>query len=256
MQLNRGCPSRDQTGSVLPSTDSVIRVPPSTGCTYTSSCPDWPDTGVKTSMTTRHKAVWTGGRRQLAKDPAFGPWVSQVGSIRVPESNDNPFPYLARAIIYQQLAGAAARTIHGRFLDTLRGDVTPERVLRAQGSRLRAAGLSANKLASIRDLAQKVTSREVDLSDLHTETDDEVITRLTRIRGIGPWTAQMFLMFRLHRPDVWPVGDLGVRAGFAKIQGLTDPPAPKELEPLGERYRPWRSAAAFYCWRALETDLD
>ena len=84
-------------------------------------------------MTTRQKAVWAGGRRQLAKDPAFGPWVSQVGSIRVPESNDAPFPYLARAIIYQQLAGAAAGTIHGRFLDALRGDVTPERVLRARG---------------------------------------------------------------------------------------------------------------------------
>ena len=95
------------------------------------------------------------------------------------------------------------------------------------------------------------TSHEVDLSELQTQRDAEVIGRLTLVRGIGPWTAQMYLMFRLHRPDVWPVGDLGERAGFAKIQGLAAPPGPKELEPLGERYRPWRSAAAFYCWRAL-----
>ena len=201
-------------------------------------------------------AVWTGGRRQLAEDPTFGPWVSRVGSIRVPVAIEDPFGYLARAIIYQQLAGPAARTIHGRVVDALGGDVTPKSVLRMRGPRLRTAGLSANKLASIQDLARKVTSHEVDLSDLETQTDDEVIGRLTLVRGIGPWTAQMYLMFRLHRPDVWPVGDLGVRAGFAKIQGLAGSPDPKELGPLGERYRPWRSAAAFYCWRALDTELE
>ena len=207
-------------------------------------------------MTARLKAVWTGGRRRLAKDPAFGPWVTRVGTIRVPVEIGDPFGYLARSIIYQQLAGAAARTIHGRFLDALGGDVTPRRVLHTRAARLRSAGLSSNKLASIRDLADKVTSHEVDVNSLDTQTDDEVIDRLTVVRGIGPWTAQMFLMFHLHRPDVWPVGDLGVRAGFGKIQGLDDPPGPQELAPLGERYRPWRSAAAFYCWRALETDVD
>ena len=205
-------------------------------------------------MTTRLKAVWSGGRRRLSEDPAFGPWVSRVGSIRVPAAIEDPFGYLARAIIYQQLAGAAARTIHGRFVDALGGDVTPKKVLRIRGSKLQTAGLSANKLASIQDLARKVTSHEVDLSQLQTQRDDDVIGRLTLVRGIGPWTAQMYLMFRLHRPDVWPVGDLGVRAGFAKIHGLAAPPGPKELEPLGERYRPWRSAAAFYCWRALEIE--
>lgn len=207
-------------------------------------------------MTSRLKTVWGGGRRRLAEDAAFGPWVTRVGTIRVPVATDDPFSYLARAIIYQQLAVAAARTIHGRFMDALEGDVTPKRVLRTREPRFRAAGLSANKLAAIVDLAHKVTSREVDLSDLHRQTDDAVIDQLTVVRGIGPWTAQMYLMFRLHRPDVWPVGDLGVRAGFAKIQGLAAPPGPKELEPLGERYCPWRSAAAFYCWRALETDIE
>ena len=178
-----------------------------------------------------------------------------MGSIRLPVSTEGPFFYLARAIVYQQLAGAAARTIHGRFVASLNGDVTPAHVLGTRESTLRKAGLSANKLAAIRDLAVKVRSREVDVSDLQTQTDDEVTRRLTLVRGIGPWTAHMYLMFRLHRPDVWPVGDLAVRSGFAKVHGLSVPPTQKELEPLGHRYRPWRSAAAFYCWRVLETEL-
>lgn len=203
----------------------------------------------------RVAAIWTGGRRKLGQDPVFGPWVRHIGSVRVPTFTEEPFYYLSRAIVFQQLAGAAARTIHGRFVAALGRDVTPTKVLRASEAKLRAAGLSGSKLAAIRDLASKVRSGEVDLSDLGDQSDEEVIRRLTLVRGIGPWTAHMYLMFRMHRPDVWPVGDLGVRAGFAKIHALTSAPNQKELEPLGERYRPWRSAAAWYCWRALETDL-
>jgi DNA-3-methyladenine glycosylase II len=199
--------------------------------------------------------LWTGGGRKLRKDPDFGPWVRHVGTIRVPASHDGPFFYLARAIIYQQLAGAAARTIHGRFVDALKGEVTPAKTLRVRESTLRKAGLSAAKARAVRDLATKVRSGEVVIDDLEEQTDDEIVRRLTLVKGIGPWTAQMYLMFRLHRPDVWPVLDLGVRSGFAKIHGLEDPPTAKELEPFGERYRPWRSAAAFYCWRALENEL-
>lgn len=206
-------------------------------------------------LTTRPRAVWTGGRRRLGRDPAFGPWVKRVGSIRLPVSTEDPFFYLARAIVYQQLAGAAARAIHGRFVGSLKGGVTPASVLGTRESTLRKAGLSANKLAAIRDLAVKVRSLEVDVSDVQNQTDEEVTRRLTLVRGIGLWTAHMYLMFRLHRPDVWPVGDLGVRSGFAKIHGLVGLPTQKELEPLGQGYRPWRSAAAFYCWRALETEL-
>ena len=198
------------------------------------------------------QTIWTGGRRKLAKDPVFGPWVKQWGTIRVPVSNEQPFYYLARAIVYQQLAGAAARTIHGRFVAALGSDVSPEKVLRVRESTLRAAGLSSAKLAAIRDLASKVRSGEVEVHDLHEQSDEEVVNRLVRVRGIGPWTAQMYLMFRLHRPDVWPVLDYGVRAGFATIHGLDELPGIKQLGPLGEGYRPWRSAAAFYCWRALE----
>ena len=200
-------------------------------------------------------AVWSGGRGKLGKDPAFGPWVRHIGPIRIPALDDEPFFYLARAIVYQQLAGAAARTIHGRFVEALKGEVTPSKVLRVRETTLRRAGLSAAKLAAVRDLASKVRGGEVEIHDLERYEDDEVVRRLSLVRGIGPWTAQMYLMFRLHRPDVWPVGDLGVRAGFAKILGLSAHPTQKELEPLGERYRPWRSAAAFYCWRALETEL-
>ena len=203
----------------------------------------------------RVAAIWTGGRRSLGRDPTFGPWVRHIGSIRVPRYTDEPFYYLSRAIVYQQLATAAARTIHGRFVAALGGEVTPAKALRTSEAKLRAAGLSAAKLAAIRDLATKVRSGEVDVSDLEGQTDEEVVRRLTQVRGIGPWTAHMYLMFRLHRPDVWPVGDLGVRSGYAKIHALKAPPTQKELEPLGESYRPWRSAAAWYCWRALETKV-
>jgi DNA-3-methyladenine glycosylase II len=185
----------------------------------------------------------------------FAPWVRRIGPIRLPTFGDEPFYYLARAIVYQQLATAAARTIHGRFVEALGGDVTPAKVLRARETTLRRAGLSGNKLAALRDLAAKVRSGEVDVSDLHEQSDEEVTRRLTLVRGIGPWTAHMYLMFRMRRPDVWPVGDLGVRSGFARIHALGGPPTLKELEPLGEAYRPWRSAAAWYCWRALETEV-
>lgn len=199
--------------------------------------------------------AWRSGRRRLMSDPVLGPWVRHVGPISLPVWDEDPFWYLARAICYQQLAAAAASTIHGRFVDACRGDVRPEKVLRVREATFRKAGLSRNKLAAIRDLATKVKGGEVDVHDLDRLSDDEVVERLTRVRGIGVWTAHMYLMFKLRRPDVWPVGDLGVRAGFAKIHGLDAQPSQRSLAPLGEAYRPWRSVAAFYCWRALETEL-
>jgi DNA-3-methyladenine glycosylase II len=199
--------------------------------------------------------AWTGGRRKLGRDPVLGPWVRAIGTIQLPEMTEDPFFYLSRTICYQQLAGAAAATIHGRFVTALKGDVTPDRVLRTRETTLRKAGLSGAKMAAIRDLADKVRNGEVEVHDLCDQPDEEVVRRLVQVRGIGVWTAQMYLMFRLHRPDVWPTGDLGVRAGFAKAHDLETPPREKELVPLGDAYRPWRSAAAFYCWRILETDL-
>lgn len=199
--------------------------------------------------------AWREGHRLLAADSVFGPWVQRIGPVRLPESTEGPFYYLARTICYQQLAGAAARTIHGRFVDALNGEVTPEAVLGTPEKVLRAAGLSGSKLRAIRDLADKVLSGEVVVDDLEEQPDDEVVRRLTRVWGIGEWTAQMYLMFRLRRPDVWPVGDLGVRSGYAKANAMDPPPPATALDPLGEPYRPWRSAVAFYCWRILETEL-
>lgn len=173
----------------------------------------------------------------------------------MPASSESPFAYLVRCIVFQQLAGKAARTIHGRLVERVGGDVRPERVLGLTDDDLRAAGLSRSKMAAVRDLADKVRTGEVGVDDLESLPDDEVTERVTRVRGIGPWTAQMLLMFRLHRPDVWPAGDLGVRNGLARLLGCERSPSQKEMVPLGDTYRPWRSAAAWYCWRVLEIEL-
>lgn len=201
-----------------------------------------------------HIQVWPEAHALLAEDAAFGPLVRRVGPVAVDGAQPEPFAYLVRAIVYQQLAGAAARTIHGRVFEVLGGDVSPASVLAAPDEALLGAGLSRNKLKAIRDLSAHVDAGELDLSSdaLDTLTDEQVVEHLTRVWGIGAWSAQMFLMFYLHRPDVWPVLDLGVRNGWARIHGLTEPPKARELEPLGTPHRPWRSAVAWYCWRALE----
>ena len=199
--------------------------------------------------------VWVGGYMKLKNDPAFGPWVRRIGSIQLPVSDVTPFFYLVRAICHQQLAGKAARTIHGRFIEAVGRDVSPDNVLRLSESTMRGAGLSGNKMRAIRDLATKIKSGELEVHDLETKSDEEIVSRLTFVKGIGEWTAHMFLIFRLHRPDVWPVGDLAVRVGYAKVQGMAEGLSKRELKPLGDLYRPWRSAAAWYCYRALETEL-
>ena len=164
------------------------------------------------------------------------------------------FAELARAILYQQLAGRAASAIHGRFAALFDGEApTPEAVLALPVDQLRGAGLSGAKTASIRDLAEKVVDGSVELDRVTRLPDDEIVRELTLVRGIGPWTAEMFLIFQLGRLDVWPVGDFGIRKGYALLYGLSEPPSPKELEPLGDRFRPYRSVAAWYCWRAAAT---
>jgi len=162
------------------------------------------------------------------------------------------FGDLARNIVYQQLAGRAAASIHGRFVDSLDGDVCAERVLATPEPVLRSCGLSGSKASSILDLADKVASGAVALDRIGRLSDEEVVAHLTVVRGIGPWTAQMFLMSTLSRLDVWPVGDYGVRAGYARAWDLDDVPSPKELEALGAPYRPYRSLVAWYCWRVAD----
>ncbi len=198
------------------------------------------------------EAVWAEATERLRTDPAFGPLVERVGPVRLRPPRGDPFQSLAAAIVYQQLAGKAALTIHGRFVAAVEGEVTPAAVLAAPEERLRGAGLSRNKMAAIRDLAEKVASGEVRLSGWAELSDEEVVQRLIRVRGVGRWTAEMFLLFDLRRPDVWPVGDLGVRAGLGRVLGTASAPAPREAELIGTGYRPWRSAVSWYCWRAVE----
>lgn len=155
-------------------------------------------------------------------------------------------------ICYQQLAGAAARTIHGRFESLFDGVPTPDAVLALGDEQLRSAGLSRAKAASIGDLAERVAAGDVRLARIGRLPDDEIVRELTLVRGIGRWTAEMFLMFQLLRMDVWPVDDLGVRKGYSVIHARDPMPTAKELEPLGDAYRPYRSVAAWYCWRVLD----
>ncbi len=187
------------------------------------------------------------------RDPVLRRLVGQAGPFQVDPPNETHFAALVRAILYQQLAGAAARAIHGRLIASLDGEVTPERLLSLPPETLRAVGLSANKAASMRDLATKVLDGSVllDPAGLRGQGDDEVVAMLSGVRGIGTWTAQMFLMFQLLRLDVWPTGDLGVRKGFGLAWGMPTP-TPKQLEALGEPYRPYRTVVAWYCWRAAE----
>ena len=161
------------------------------------------------------------------------------------------FGALARSIAYQQLAGKAAAAIHGRFEALFDGHPTPETVMAEPEENLRGAGLSAAKTASILDLATKVESGVVPLDGIEKLGDEEIIERLSSVRGIGRWTAEMFLMFQLGRLDVWPVDDLGVRAGYAAAYRLKEMPKPKELAALGESFRPYRSIAAWYMWQAI-----
>jgi DNA-3-methyladenine glycosylase II len=187
------------------------------------------------------------------RDPVLRQLAAQAGPVRVNPPTESHFAALVRAILYQQLAGAAARAIHGRLIAALGGEVTPKRLLSLSAQTLRAVGLSASKAASMRDLATKVLDGSVvlDPAALRGQGDDEIVVMLAEVRGIGAWTAQMFLMFQLRRLDVWPTGDLGVRKGFALAWAIPTP-TPKQLEALGDPYRPYRSVVAWYCWRAAE----
>lgn len=160
------------------------------------------------------------------------------------------FECLARAVVFQQLAGAAAAQIWQRLRREVGRPFTAERVLLLDDKRLAAAGLSRAKCLALRDLSRRAATEELPLRALSRKADDEVIAALLQVKGIGPWTADMFLLFKLRRPDVWPVTDLGVRKGYQRAYALEEVPTPKALQPLGEAYRPYRSVAAWYLWRA------
>lgn len=188
-----------------------------------------------------------------ARDAALAEAVRRLGPLEHrPRDPDGPFGALVRAIAFQQLAGPAAQAIYGRVRAAVGPTLTPETLSATPDAALREAGLSANKLASLRDLAAKVIDGTVVLTRSSVRNDEEMIDRLTTVRGIGRWTAQMYLLFQLRRLDVWPVGDLGVRQGYGLIWGLDAAPGPKELQELGESFRPYRSIVARYCWAAVD----
>jgi DNA-3-methyladenine glycosylase II len=193
--------------------------------------------------------------RELAgRDPVMAELQRLSGPPRIRPPKLSHFAALVRSVLYQQLAGAAAAAIHGRLVAALGGEVTPEGVAALTPKTLRACGLSGSKASTISDLAAKVLEGTVvlDQRGIARESDEEVIVRLSSVRGIGRWTAQMFLLFQLRRLDVWPTGDLGVRRGYQLAYGLEEVPSERALEPLGDAFRPFCSVAAWYCWRACE----
>ena len=189
-----------------------------------------------------------------AADPALGRVVALAGPLPLEVRPGEPYEALFRSILYQQLSGKAAATIHGRLLALL-GDRAhdPEALLALPDEAIRGAGVSGPKMAGLRSLAAHTRDGTVPTRVvLDTLPDDEVVARLLHVRGVGRWTVEMLLLFTLGRPDVWPVDDLGVAKGYARVHGLAERPRPKALAALGDPYRPYRSAAAWYLWRATE----
>jgi len=179
--------------------------------------------------------------------------IDTIGPFRIEPRGSNVFVALARAIVYQQLAGRAAAAIYARVCALFpEGEPTPERILNASDEELRGAGLSRSKTLSLRDLARRAAGGEIPTpAEIHDMDDEAIIERLRQIRGIGRWTAEMLLIFHLGRPDVLPVDDYGVRKGFA-IAYDRDLPSPKELAAYGMRWQPYRTVASWYLWRVVE----
>jgi DNA-3-methyladenine glycosylase II len=189
------------------------------------------------------------------RDRVMRQFMKRAEPFRLAVPRIDHFNALVESILYQQLAGAAAAAIHRRFIALFDGQVTPDALLAASNDALRGAGISGNKTSAMRDLATKVLDGTVPLETIQRLKDEEIIARLITVRGIGRWTAEMFLIFQLRRLNVWPVDDYGVRKGYALIYGLPELPKPKELGLLGERFQPYRTVAAWYCWRAVDTVL-
>jgi DNA-3-methyladenine glycosylase II len=190
-------------------------------------------------------------------DPVMATLVDRYGAMKLPAAVPAAGRYeqLAESIAYQQLHGRAAATIWGRFRALFPpGRLDPEQVLATPIESLRGVGLSGAKAAAIVDLSRHVAEGSLVLDRAGRLDDDEIEAQLVAVRGIGPWTAHMFLIFTLRRLDVWPTGDYGVRAGYGIAYGLSEPPTAKELAPLGERFRPYRSVASWYCWRVADGD--
>lgn len=195
------------------------------------------------------------GRAHLsAVDPALAPWIERIGRLQLRRHDEGLRP-LCRQIIGQQLSMRVAGVIARRFFDLAQvptdAELPPERLLALTAEQLRAAGLSAAKAATMHALAEFWAAERLDAARLRQLPDEELIALLTRVRGIGPWTVKMYLMFSLHRPDVLPQEDLGLRAGLAAVDGLPRYPSPKETIARTAAWTPWRSLGTHYCWEVL-----
>jgi DNA-3-methyladenine glycosylase II len=199
----------------------------------------------------RRSEIETATTAVAAADPVLATFIARAGPLESRPGQGDHFRSLVRAIVFQQLAGSAAAAIHGRVEAALGGEISAAGILATSPETLRAAGLSTNKTASLIDLATKTLDGTVPLAGIEAFDDDEIVARLSTVRGIGRWTAEMFLLFELQRPDVWPVDDLGVRNGWTLIHDLPEMIKPKGLEAAGERFRPHRSVVARYCWQAV-----
>jgi DNA-3-methyladenine glycosylase II len=206
---------------------------------------------VTASKVANRSALTAATAAVAAADPALATFIARAGPLESRPGQGDHFRSLVRAIVFQQLAGRAAEAIHGRVEAAVGGEVGAAAILATSPEMLRAAGLSGNKTASIIDLATKSLDGTVPLDGIEAFDDDEIVARLTTVRGIGRWTAEMFLLFELQRPDVWPVDDLGVRNGWSLIHELPEMIKPKALEAAGEPFRPNRSVVARYCWQAV-----
>jgi DNA-3-methyladenine glycosylase II len=193
-------------------------------------------------------------RAIMRRDPVMRDLMRVHGACGLADSqHTDPYKALVHSIMSQQLSSKAAATIARRFDDLFGGTFpTPAQVVAMPADRLRSVGLSGAKVSFVRDLAQRLEDRTLHLDRLDTMSDDEVIAELTQVKGIGRWTAEMFLMFRLHRPDVLPVGDLGIVNAIKKQYGLRKTPTPKRMMQIGESWRPYRSIACWYLWASLD----
>lgn len=187
-----------------------------------------------------------------AADARLAAIIKSVGGYTI-NAGGEPFQSLVEAIMYQQLAGSAADAIHGRFMALYRNRFpTPPRLLLTPKEKLRSVGLSGRKVEYIIDLATRVNSKQLDLNGLAAMHNEQVIEQLTTVKGIGRWTAEMFLIFCLGRPDVLPVGDLGLRKAMQKTYSLRNLPLPERMEKIAQPWRPYRSVATWYMWKSLE----
>jgi DNA-3-methyladenine glycosylase II len=184
-------------------------------------------------------------------DPVLAAIIERIGPYGITFLEPD-FETLVKSIVSQQLSGKVAKTIYGRLIAAAGGNLTPESLLKLRPARMRALGLSRQKIEYIRDLARHSRSGKVDFTRLPGCSDDEVIEHLTAVKGIGVWTAHMFLIFALRRPNVLPVGDLGIRAAIRKAYGMPDLPKPTEVATIARTWHPYCTVASWYLWRSLE----